>query len=117
MTKNARPPAPLATRLAKAREEAGLSQSALARVARTSQSAISQIEAGDRNPSYEMILKISRALDIAPSYLVGGSVEDLEVEEEALLRVYRALPDQGRAELGNFATFLRQKYPSKSEPS
>lgn len=50
--------------IAKVREALGLTQSALARRCGTSQSAIAMIEAGDRNPSFDMLLKIKRALGV-----------------------------------------------------
>ena len=105
----------LGRRLAKIRDDAGLTQSGLARLVETSQSAISQIESGDRNPSYEMIRKIAEALDVSPGYLLGGEVEDLNPEEEAVFRLYRGLPDKGRSELQEFAAYLRQKYPPKPD--
>ena len=58
-------------RIGQIREDAGLTQSALARAIGSSQSAISQIEAGDRNPSYEMLRSIAEALGVTPAYLVG----------------------------------------------
>lgn len=103
----------LGKRLAKIREDAGLSQSGLARAVETSQSAISQIESGERNPSYEMIRKIAAALSVTPGYLLGGEVEDLSPEEEAVFRLYRGLPNKGRSELQDFAAYLRQKYPPR----
>ena len=90
-------------RLATIREDVGLSQSALARAVGTSQSAISQIEAGDRNPSYEMIRQIAGALRVSPAYLVGAEVESLTPEEEVHFRQYRSLPDEAREELSEFA--------------
>jgi transcriptional regulator with XRE-family HTH domain len=103
-------------RLATIREDVGLSQSALARAVGTSQSAISQIEAGDRNPSYEMIRQIAGALRVSPAYLVGGEVEGLTPEEEVHFRQYRSLPDEAREELSEFAAYLRIKYtPRKND--
>jgi transcriptional regulator with XRE-family HTH domain len=100
-------------RLARIREDAGLSQSALARAVGTSQSAISQIEAGDRNPSYEMIRQIASALRLTPAYLISEEVEGLTPEEEVHFRQYRSLPEPARDELNEFAAYLRMKYASK----
>lgn len=102
-------------RLAQIREDAGLTQSALARAVGTSQSAISQIEAGDRNPSYEMIRQIAEALGVTPSYLVGGKVEGLTPEEEIHFRQYRSLPEDAREELKEFAGYLRMKYSQRKK--
>lgn len=103
----------LGERLAEIREHAGLSQSALARLVDTSQSAISQIEAGERNPSYEMLRRIADALKVTAGYLLGGEVEDLNPEEEAVFRLYRGLPAKGKSELQEFAAYLRTKYPPR----
>jgi transcriptional regulator with XRE-family HTH domain len=102
-------------RLTQIREDAGLTQSALARAVGTSQSAISQIEAGERNPSYEMIRQIAEALGVSPSYLVGGEVEGLTPEEEVYFRQYRSLPEDAREELKEFASYLRMKYSHRKK--
>ncbi len=96
-------------RLSRVRDDAGLSQSALARAVGTSQSAISQIEAGERNPSFETIRQIARALDIPPAQLLGAPVEGLQPEEEAHFRLLRQLTPEARDELSNFARFLSQQ--------
>jgi HTH-type transcriptional regulator, repressor for puuD len=102
-----------AKRLARLREDAGLSQSALARAIGTSQSAISQIESGDRNPSYEMIRQIADALGLSPAYLLGAEVEGLTAEEQVHFRQYRSLPSDAREELKEFASYLRMKYANR----
>ena len=97
-------------RIAQIRAEAGFTQSALARAIGTSQSAISQIEAGERNPSFEMLRQIATALDVTPSYLIDERVEGVRPEEEAHFRQYRGLPEAARKELEDFAAYLRQKH-------
>ncbi len=97
-------------RIAEIREHSGLTQSALARSIGTSQSAISQIEAGDRNPSYDMLRQISDALGVTTAYLVGAKVEGLKPEEEVYFRQYRSLPTKAREELADFAAYLRHKH-------
>lgn len=100
-------------RLAEVREGAGFTQSSLARAVNLSQSAISQIEAGERNPSYETIRLLAKAMDLTPSYLVGGEVEGLSETEETLFRQYRGLDEQARRELEQFADFLRARSADK----
>jgi transcriptional regulator with XRE-family HTH domain len=97
-------------RIAQIREQVGLTQSGLARALGTSQSAISQIEAGDRNPSYDMLRQISEALGVSTPYLVGADVEGLKPEEEVHFRQYRSLPPKAREELTEFAAYLRHKH-------
>lgn len=53
--------------VATAREDSGLSQSALARAAGVSQAAISRIEAGSLIPSRELLTLILRAAELRPS--------------------------------------------------
>lgn len=100
-------------RLAKIREDAGFTQSSLARAVGLSQSAISQIEAEERNPSYETIKQIAGAMNLTPAYLVGGEVEGLSESETTLFRQYRGLDDRARRELEQFAAYLRAKQTPK----
>ena len=97
-------------RLARLREDAGLSQSALARRIGVSQSAVSQMEAGDRSPSYGMLVQLSEALGVTMPYLVGASVEQLTPAEETHFRRYRALPEPAQRELEAYVEFLRTKH-------
>jgi transcriptional regulator with XRE-family HTH domain len=100
-------------RIAEIREQAGFSQSALARAIGGSQSAISQIEAGERNPSYETLRQIARALGVSVPHLVGAEVEKLSPDEQAHFRNYRGLAPEARKELEDFAAYLRQKHANK----
>jgi len=97
-------------RLERIRKDAGLSQTALANRVNTSQSAISQMESGDRKPSFDMLRHLARALGVKPSYLLGDEVEKLSPEEESHFRQYRSLPEEARDELRTFAKFLRQQH-------
>lgn len=100
-------------RIAQIREDAGFTQSSLARAIGTSQSAISQIEAGERNPSYEMLRQIAEALGVSTPYLVGADVETLRPEEQVHFRQYRGLPEPARRELEEYAAYLRHKHAQK----
>jgi transcriptional regulator with XRE-family HTH domain len=104
-------------RLARVREDAGFTQSSLARAVGISQSAISQIEADERNPSYETIRQIAEAMNLSPAYLVGGEVEGLTESEQALFRQYRGLTDDAKRELEQFADYLRAKSAAKPRRS
>jgi transcriptional regulator with XRE-family HTH domain len=102
-------------RIAEIREQAGLSQSGLARSIGSSQSAISQIEAGDRNPSYDMLRQVADALGVSVPHLVGAEVEKLTPDEQAHFRNYRGLAPEARRELDDFAAYLRQKQASRKK--
>lgn len=100
-------------RLGRIRTDAGLSQTALASRVDMSQSAISQMEAGERKPSFDVLRQLARALGVSPSYLLGEEIENLSTEERVHFRQYRSLPDDARDELRAYAAFLRQKHQKK----
>ena len=100
----------LGERIRRIREDQGLSQEDLANRMDTSQSAVSQLEKGDRNPSYRTLRKLAEALGVPVSYLLGDS-EGLELspEEEAHFREYRGLSESTRQELRDYLHYLRQR--------
>ena len=97
-------------RLQQIRDDAGLSQTALAREVETSQSAISQMESGERQPSFDMLRRLAKALGVSPAHLLGEDVDELSKEEQVYFRQYRSLPDQAKQELRDYAEYLRQKH-------
>ena len=90
-----------------------MSQSALARLLGISQSAISQIESGERSPSYGTLVQLADALGVSLAHLVGGEVEQLTPGEEKHFHRYRALPTAAREELSAYVDFLRTKYSGR----
>lgn len=103
-------------RLAQIREHAGLTQTALAERVGMSQSAVSQMEKGERKPSFDMLRQLADALGVKTSYLLGSEVETLSEEEQVHFRQYRSLPKDARDELRAFADFLRQKHKKPPKP-
>ncbi len=97
-------------RLQEIRTDAGLTQSGLARALNTSQSAISQMERGEREPSFEMLRRLARALGVSPAHLIGKDVDELSPAEQVHFRQYRSLPDEAKEEIRNFAEYLQQKH-------
>ena len=65
--------ATIGKQIAMYRARAELTQSGLARAVGTSQSAISPIEAGTRNPSYSMLYRIAKACNVTIDVLVTGT--------------------------------------------
>src|SRR5262245_26305265 len=107
---------PLGNRIARFRDEQGLSQSGLARLMGTSQSAISQIESGERNPSFETIRQIAKALKVNPAHLVGADPPGLDNRDLAHFRLLNSLSEESRRELEAFAMYLRQKQDPDRNP-
>ncbi len=98
----------LGARLQQIREDQGLSQTQFAELVGTSQSTISQIEAGERNPSYDMLRRLATALSVTIGYVLGETeISDLNPEEEAYFREFRGLSESARRQLSQFAQFLR----------
>lgn len=62
-------------RIAVKRKEKNLTQSRLAEAVGVTTAFISQIESGDRKPSYELILKISHQLDVPLEHILSGEVK------------------------------------------
>ena len=62
----------LPLRLRRLRDEAGFSQATLARVCGMSPSQISHYEGGSRDPSAANVVRLSKALGISPSELLGA---------------------------------------------
>jgi transcriptional regulator with XRE-family HTH domain len=58
-------PVSFAQRLRELREAAGLSQYELARRSGVSKQALSKLEKGERQPSWETVRKLARALDVS----------------------------------------------------
>jgi len=68
------------------------------------------MEAGDRSPSYGMLVQVAEALGVSLAYLVGAEVEELTPTEETHFRRYRALPPTAKKELDAYVEFLQTKY-------
>lgn len=88
-----------AARLKHYREGAGLTQSQLASLAQTSQSAIGNWEAGTRTPRAEALYSIAQVLSVAPQELLGKSINPMTNDraELQLLAVFRSLSPKQQA--------------------
>jgi len=71
------------------------------------------MEAGERSPSYGMLVQLADALGVSIAYLVGADVEKLSSVEEKHFRRYRALPAEAQRELGAYVDFLQTKYAKR----
>ena len=93
-----------ANRISKLRLEKGLSQSQLAQLLGVKRSVVSYYESGDRLPSFDVLVEMSRVFNVSTDYLLKGkdasriiSVSDLSEKEIAVvMTVVNALRDKGR---------------------
>ena len=92
--------------IAQARAEKGLTQSELAERAGTSQSAISQIEKGERTPSFATATQIAAALGVSMADLLGVVPSGLAAEDLTHFRKRKALSDESKKALDNYLGFL-----------
>jgi transcriptional regulator with XRE-family HTH domain len=89
-------------RIKSKREDAGWSQTELAKRAGITPSALSQIESGDRFPSTVVVHKLAKALSTSVDYLLGNKTEedlsDLLQDEkvEVLFRTFKELSKKDR---------------------
>ncbi|KGX85873.1 putative transcriptional regulator [Pontibacillus litoralis JSM 072002] len=78
----------------KKRKELNLNQTELAKKAGLQAPAISQYESGSRNPSYDALVKLSRALKVSIDYLVSGSDQETQISDPSvlvLLKIFKGL--------------------------
>ena len=86
-------------RLRNLRKQKNLTQKQLASLIGVKNSIISFYEVGDRFPSPEMLIKLSRVLGVSTDYLLGlGAVETMDVSglEDEDKRLLHAMADRLR---------------------
>lgn len=66
----------LATRLKEARDNKGLSQQELGKLAKVHYTNIGRYERGDSSPSSDVLNKIAKALEVSPDYLMNGTLDN-----------------------------------------
>ena len=97
---------PLGDIIRRTREEAGIGQRELAVRSRTSQGAVSRIENGLEEPSYERFTQIMRALGYAPGLELRRLAEH-DAEPRQLMEQARKSPQERFDEGINWLRFLR----------
>ncbi|MGQ0642915.1 MAG: helix-turn-helix domain-containing protein [Gemmatimonadaceae bacterium] len=89
-----------------ARQRAGLSQRELARRARTAQSVVARIEAGDTSPTWETLQRLL----VAAGFELHASLQVRPVKSSHMLndvpRILRLTPEQRLLELRNVSRFF-----------
>lgn len=100
----------LGTRLKEAREYVGLSQEEVARILKTSRSAICLIEKGERKVDALELKQLASLYQRKTDYFTGASPHEQLPSEIALLaRAASGLTSQDVEELTRFAEFLRSR--------
>jgi transcriptional regulator with XRE-family HTH domain len=75
----------MVSRIKEEREKAGLSQMDLSFMAGLSQNLVNYIECGRRTPNLYTILKIAKALGIAPASLFDSADEERSAARETII--------------------------------
>lgn len=81
----------IAERLRESRKAAGLSQGQVAKLLNMHRPTISEIEAGNRRVSAEELDTFAKTYDVTVSWLLGESVDQLEVDDPRLQLAAREL--------------------------
>lgn len=107
--------ATLTERIRKKMEELKVNQAQLAKLARITPGALSQILAKERTPSSEVLVKLARALNVSVDYLVGKAddtnLSDLLQNEETqlLFRDLSSLSQSDKEKIIEMMEFLKQR--------
>lgn len=92
-------------RIRKARENANLKQTELAKLLNKSQGTVTDIENGKNKGNFEILKEICIALNVSADWILFGS-EKQEAEK---------LSDEGKRLLQEYKKYLEKNYPNKKE--
>lgn len=105
-----------AERLRKTRDRQGLSQRDLAERSGLTPAAISQLESGQREPTFSTIVRLAAALKTSPNDLMGiGDTEALDPSLRGLFRDAKKLDAEDVKAVRAFVAYLGQKKSEKKE--
>lgn len=103
-----------AARLKKTRERQGLSQRELADRSGLTPAAISQLETGQREPTFSTIVRLATALRTSPNDLIGiGDAEPLDPSLRGLFRDAKKLTAKDIEAVRAFMAYLGTKKGEK----
>lgn len=110
----------ISDRIIKKRQELGFSQTDLAKRAGLKPPAISQYESGNRNPSYEALIKLSNAMNVSTDYLISGkeiSVNNINDKNmKLLLKILDVLSIDKKDKVLEYAMSLVNSHYDNSLP-
>lgn len=104
-------------RIAEARNARGWSQEDLAKRIGTSQQQIARYESGENDVKSSVLIRLSGALGVSISYLLGFDVNDSPDADPRLSEItdiYRSMSDDGRNALLASARGMRDMYPGET---
>lgn len=101
-------------RLQQTREIKDLSQTELAARSDLTPAAISQLEAGDRLPSFKTLSSLAHALGTSVGFLLGEEDARLPSELKAFFRDLQELNSTDVKQLRDYAAFLKAQNKPKS---
>lgn len=78
------------------RVQIGLSQEQLAHAIGSHQKQISRYEKGENDPTAEVVIRIAKALQTTPDWLLG--FDDLEEDVSKIMQVIRSVKDKNQRE-------------------
>jgi transcriptional regulator with XRE-family HTH domain len=105
-----------AGRLKKTRERQGLNQRELADRSGLTPAAISQLESGQREPTFSTIVRLAAALKTSPNDLMGiGDAEAIDPSLRGLFRDAKKLDAEDVKAVRAFVAYLGQKKIEKKE--
>ena len=93
-------------RIAQRRHALGLKQAEVNEMADLSDKYLSHIETARTTPSIEVLVRICKALNTTPDYVLLGAVEDEENIEALLEKIKLLKSDKQRELLSNFVDWL-----------
>jgi transcriptional regulator with XRE-family HTH domain len=91
-------------RLNKTRERQGLTQAQLAERSGLTPAAISQLESGDRKPTFPTIIRLAEALKTSPNDLMA--IKDMEGLDPSLQPLFRDLKKLSKRDVENVKSFI-----------
>ncbi len=99
-----------AERLKLTRERQRLTQTELAKRSKLTPAAISQLEAGLREPTFSTIVRLAGALKTTPNDLIGiGGEEQLDPSLQGMFRDVKGLSKDDAEKVQAFVNFLAQQ--------
>lgn len=89
-----------------------MSQAELSRLSGVSKSSLSRYLSGDEMPASKL-LAIANALDVTVDKILGIEHQSsrLSTDEDELLRLFRRMDADGRAELLEYAEYIQARHP------